>query len=477
MKKLYILLFLLIAFLGNAQVLYDHYPLTGDQTRSSFNGGKWPYTNLKYYFANGSRHLSNAVAYEAVREAFYVWEERSTLTFTEVFSENSADIKISWATGDHGDGHPFDGNSSEVGGKNVLAHTSSPPPAGTRPSQLHFDDDENWTTGGMFGIDLTTTAIHEIGHALGLGHSDVTPSIMQANYLGMDQNLYNDDLQAIWNLYGRPYPIVGPTAVLAPTTITYSIGNTLPPGATVTWSTYPANSATIQSGQGTGTAKFTVTSNAFLGVDATIIFRSGRRWQCNRLNVAASIMPVVSDIEVFQYMQGPGEYTLKAIVSDPTATCTWSSSDGQILELPYPDDALFIDHPNLYKAVEFYSTGDHSVSVYARNASGRSSTYSKTIHVTNAKSAYIVDLSPNPATSGYVNIQVRKQDLSNKLQTFSTTDIEPYKVELWSGSGLINSWTTNQPNLQIPLTGLVPGYYFLHVIAEGNRYKQVLIIQ
>lgn len=95
MKKLYcILLFIVVALCANAQILFDNYP-SGVQTRSSFNGGKWPYKNLKYYFENGPRSLDKATAHDAVREAFNMWEERSTLTFTEVSSYNNADIRVS----------------------------------------------------------------------------------------------------------------------------------------------------------------------------------------------------------------------------------------------------------------------------------------------------------------------------------------------------------------------------------------------
>ena len=58
----------------------------------------------------------------------------------------------------------------------------------------------NW--GGNF--DVRTVLLHELGHVLGLGHSDVTDAVMFASYQGLRHALHPDDECGIQELYGTP---------------------------------------------------------------------------------------------------------------------------------------------------------------------------------------------------------------------------------------------------------------------------------
>lgn len=152
--------------------------------------------DLSYYFINGTEKLPGDEEHELVREAFAIWAAETPLTFTETNNRAASDIEIAWARRDHGDGDPFDGPGQ------VLAHATFPNPFTSRRVILHFDDDERWVNSSRQNVDLLTVAIHEIGHTLGLGHSDDPNAIMFASYRGPRRTLGEDDIDGIQRLYG-----------------------------------------------------------------------------------------------------------------------------------------------------------------------------------------------------------------------------------------------------------------------------------
>lgn len=71
---------------------------------------------------------------------------------------------------------------------------------------IHFDDDEVWTVNGQSGtIDYTWTALHEIGHAIGLDHALDSAAIMWPWFEVFRPNLKlnQDDIHGIQSIYGK----------------------------------------------------------------------------------------------------------------------------------------------------------------------------------------------------------------------------------------------------------------------------------
>ncbi|KAF1840401.1 uncharacterized protein K460DRAFT_371594 [Cucurbitaria berberidis CBS 394.84] len=67
---------------------------------------------------------------------------------------------------------------------------------------LTFNDDYQWSDDRLFNY----TAVHEIGHALGLSHSAVESAVMFAYFVGNIRPLHPDDKMGIHSIYGWKSP-------------------------------------------------------------------------------------------------------------------------------------------------------------------------------------------------------------------------------------------------------------------------------
>jgi hypothetical protein len=178
---------------------YDNLPDAGqnDETVAKFRTiSQWGKTSITYYFINGTGKINGNTERDLIRAAFALWADETPLTFNEAADSAQADILIGWAKGEHGDGDAFDGPGD------VLAHASYPNPYQEKQVFLHFDDTERWVNSETQNIDLLTVAAHEIGHNLGLDHSNDRNALMYPSYSEPHRFLGQDDIAGAQSLYG-----------------------------------------------------------------------------------------------------------------------------------------------------------------------------------------------------------------------------------------------------------------------------------
>merc|ERR1719187_638810 len=164
--------------------------------RYVLQGSRWRVSELTYRVTKypSTTRLKKSEVDRTIKEAFAMWETATDLKF-ELKASGSVHIEIRFEKFEHGDGDPFDG----PGG--TLAHAYFPQFGG----DVHVDDTEFWTIESFKGTNLLQTMVHELGHSLGLSHSDVRSAIMAPFYKGWDPNmrLDGDDIKGIQALYGE----------------------------------------------------------------------------------------------------------------------------------------------------------------------------------------------------------------------------------------------------------------------------------
>lgn len=150
--------------------------------------------SLAVWFGPLPSWLDRDAAVAEIRRALAEWAAHVQLNFSDsAVARLRRQIEILAAVRDHGDGFPFDGRGG------VLAHTFYPPPnPETLAGDLHLDLDEPWKIGA--DVDLFSVVLHELGHALGLGHNDDPSSVMYP-YYRRTSGLSAADIAEIRKLY------------------------------------------------------------------------------------------------------------------------------------------------------------------------------------------------------------------------------------------------------------------------------------
>lgn len=197
----------------------------------------WADTDLTYGFVNYTSDLGQAAQRTAVARAFAMWASVTPVTFTRVndcgLPQNDPgctepDLRIGFYGRDHGPDEwdpQFDGRGGSVGHAFYPLSTT-----GTLAGDIHLDDTERWTTNLANGVDLQAVMLHEIGHALGVKHSDQTACggaatamrrpTMCETFSRSDRILAPDDVRAARAAYGS----AGVTCGGYPVTVVWADG-------------------------------------------------------------------------------------------------------------------------------------------------------------------------------------------------------------------------------------------------------------
>ena len=150
---------------------------------------------LRYHIDDIPAHLDEQQVRDTLREALDVWADVADLTFVETDRPGRSDsIDFSF--------EQIDGSGR------VLARAYFPDDVNRNPiaGDVEFDIAENWEIGnarGSAAFDLLYVAVHEVGHALGLGHDDHSDAVLSDSVSPRQEftSLSPSDVDHILELY------------------------------------------------------------------------------------------------------------------------------------------------------------------------------------------------------------------------------------------------------------------------------------
>ncbi len=306
--------------------------------------------SLQYYFQTLTEKLDAATVESEVLRAFQEWERYAPIQLTAAQTATAArTIAILFARGAHGDNYPFDG----PGG--TLAHTFYPAPmnAESIAGDMHLDADEPWGVGS--GTDLYSVVLHETGHALGLGHSDMPGAVMYP-YYKVNTALTEDDIAGIQALYGAALSGSGDPGSTDTTTTTTASGPTLGP---------PTTTGTPSGGDPSGPAlKPPDTSGTPTTTTTTTTTPTGPTTPTSTDHIAPALAIISPGSTIVSAFSASIAFSGTASDNVGVARVTWSTSNG---------DAGTASGTTAWSASVPVYVGTNVVTIRAYDAAGNSS--------------------------------------------------------------------------------------------------------
>jgi hypothetical protein len=171
---------------------------------------------LNYAFTTLTTKVPAAQVESEIQRAMQQWSAITNVQFQEVTNPGEAyTVAIEFGTTVNGDPNPFTSLST-------LAHTYYPAPPNPEPiaGDMHFNPAETWHVGST--TDVYTVALHELGHSLGLGHTD-NPSDVMYPYYHFGTPLSANDIAGVQSLYGAVASLISGGTTHAPPAPTLSV--------------------------------------------------------------------------------------------------------------------------------------------------------------------------------------------------------------------------------------------------------------
>lgn len=206
---------------NSATYLDGHQGTPGDFTWSimgdglAFEGYETHFGAVTTSFGNLVGTSSEAEEIEIIDRALQKWASVCGLTITGPIADSGVAGGAPEAIGGHLADMRF--GAVEGGFGNVSAHAYQPGnesiygTGGSITGDIHlntlfqFVDDPNHVGNGQVELDFETLLLHEIGHSIGLTHTNVVGSVMHASYNGARRELSADDIAGAQFIYG-PVP-------------------------------------------------------------------------------------------------------------------------------------------------------------------------------------------------------------------------------------------------------------------------------